>query len=54
MIELYGVHWDASLLCAPLPLDGQATPRACQCADSPIPAQAQLVCGFDGEGGQGN
>ena len=52
MIGLYGVHWDASLLCAPLPLDGKATHRARQCADPSIPAQAQFVCGLDGEGGQ--
>ena len=52
MIGLYGVHWDASLLCAPLSLDGKATHRARQCADPSIPAQAQFVCGLDGEGGQ--
>lgn len=27
MIELYGGHWDSRLLCASLPLDGQATHR---------------------------
>ena len=42
----------ACLLCAPLPLDGKATHRARQCADPSIPAQAQFVCGLDGEGGQ--
>ena len=51
MIGLYGVHWDARLLCASLPLDGQATYRAYQCADAPIFAQVQLVYGLDGAGG---
>lgn len=38
----------------PLPIDGQATHRARQCADPSISAQAQLVCGLDAAGGEGD